>query len=336
MSNEYVPGDNAQTVRIKILNALLAGGGGGGSCPLPINTVAPTISGDPRQYSVLIANGGTWLNGPVDFSYQWQISDNGTTGWSNIFAATSSTYTVAGGDLDKYIRVIVTATNANGSASAPSLAAGPVLELDIAAGLQAYWKMNDDGDGLLSLLDSSGNSNNLTNTNEVSLGAGIIDGGASFTYGPQRLNAELGTYSTFSFSMWAKGGEQYEPYPQLLNADGIEINFSHISGPNKFRTTCLGNELIGTTTVTDDAWHYCVITFDGETLKLFTDGVLEASASASGSQGLSYLCMGVAADDNPVLQFYGNMDEVAIWNRALVNAEIVALYNNGNGMEISI
>lgn len=69
------------------------------------NTVAPVISGTVRAYNTLTTTDGTWLKSPT-ITYQWQRSTDLTL-WNNIAGATSSSYSVAVGDVGYYIRVQV-------------------------------------------------------------------------------------------------------------------------------------------------------------------------------------------------------------------------------------
>jgi surface protein len=86
------------------------------SAPLgvPVNTVAPVISGFNTLGSTLTSTTGTWTNSPTSFAYQW--NRNG----SPIPSATSSTYILVGADNAAAITCVVTATNAAGSTSATS------------------------------------------------------------------------------------------------------------------------------------------------------------------------------------------------------------------------
>jgi hypothetical protein len=85
----------------------------------PINTVKPTISGTAQTGQTLTASPGTWDGTPtITFAFQWQACD--ATGCSDITGATSSTHLVASGELGKTLRVVVTATNGVGSATATS------------------------------------------------------------------------------------------------------------------------------------------------------------------------------------------------------------------------
>lgn len=93
---------------------------------VPTNSVLPAISGTEQVGQTLTSTSGTWANSPSGYAYQWQVSDDGSTGWSNISGATSSTYTLQASEAAKYVRCVVTATNSGGSASASSAASGAI------------------------------------------------------------------------------------------------------------------------------------------------------------------------------------------------------------------
>ena len=86
----------------------------------PANTVLPAISGTATQGQVLSSTTGTWSNSPTGFAYQWRRCDSGGTGCADIAGATNSTYTLVAADVTGTVRVVVTATNAGGSAAATS------------------------------------------------------------------------------------------------------------------------------------------------------------------------------------------------------------------------
>lgn len=95
--------------------------------PAPVNTVAPVASGAATVGDTLSVTDGTWTYDPTSYDYAWQDSDDGEGGWAAINAATSATYLVDAADEDKYIRCVVTATNAGGSTAANSNVIGPVI-----------------------------------------------------------------------------------------------------------------------------------------------------------------------------------------------------------------
>ncbi|HEX4520756.1 MAG TPA: hypothetical protein VH063_14340 [Gaiellaceae bacterium] len=119
-------GRRTRAVPIVSLIAVLAcaifvtAGATAGSAATPQSNSAPSVSGRPIQGHTLRANNGNWANSPTSFAYQWQQCDSTGAGCSAISGATSRTYTAASGDVDKTLRVAVTASNSDGSASAAS------------------------------------------------------------------------------------------------------------------------------------------------------------------------------------------------------------------------
>jgi hypothetical protein len=89
----------------------------------PSNTAAPTVSGTAQVGQTLTAHNGTWSGStPITYTYQWQR--DGTT---NIAGAISSTYKPVAADVKHTLDVLVTATNAAGSATAASAQTAEII-----------------------------------------------------------------------------------------------------------------------------------------------------------------------------------------------------------------
>jgi hypothetical protein len=86
----------------------------------PVNTTPPTITGTPQVGQTLTAGNGTWTNSPTSFAYQWLRCNAGGNSCVSVANGTQKTYTLVGADATRTMRVRVTATNADGSASAQS------------------------------------------------------------------------------------------------------------------------------------------------------------------------------------------------------------------------
>jgi len=86
----------------------------------PANTVLPAISGTTTQGQTLSASNGSWSNSPTSYTRQWRRCNSSGAGCSDISGAGSSSYTLAAADVGSTIRVVVTAANSDGSASATS------------------------------------------------------------------------------------------------------------------------------------------------------------------------------------------------------------------------
>jgi len=86
----------------------------------PANTARPTVAGTPQVGEELTAGEGRWTGVPTRFTYQWQRCDSNGANCANVGGATAKTYGARAADVGRTVRVQVTASNANGSASAAS------------------------------------------------------------------------------------------------------------------------------------------------------------------------------------------------------------------------
>jgi hypothetical protein len=116
--NTYVPvtGDIGHTVTCTVTATNAAGSGTpvassatAAVIAVPVNTVAPVISGNAYVGSTLTATSGTWSGGGSQtFAYQWKSAG------SNV-GINQNTYVPVTGDIGNTITCTVTATNAAGS-----------------------------------------------------------------------------------------------------------------------------------------------------------------------------------------------------------------------------
>ncbi|MFC1455101.1 LamG-like jellyroll fold domain-containing protein [Candidatus Undinarchaeota archaeon] len=83
----------------------------------------------------------------------------------------------------------------------------------------------------------------------------------------------------------------------------------------------------GTTTIGDDKWHHVAGVYDGSTVKVYVDGVLDASENFAGSlrSSTNSVFIGRSENANPGY-FDGIIDDAAIFDRALSASEIRELY----------
>jgi hypothetical protein len=87
---------------------------------LPVNSVAPAITGNAREGATLTCSTGTWSHSPT-ISYQW--NRDGVA----IIGSTASTRVLALADVGKAMTCTVIATNSGVPAVATSAATGAVL-----------------------------------------------------------------------------------------------------------------------------------------------------------------------------------------------------------------
>jgi hypothetical protein len=93
----------------------------------PGNTSPPTIKGSPAEGGVLVADRGSWTSdSKIAYSYRWQSCLANGTGCADIAQANDQIYTPRPADVGRSIRVVVAATNRDGTGEAASSATAPV------------------------------------------------------------------------------------------------------------------------------------------------------------------------------------------------------------------
>jgi hypothetical protein len=113
----------------------LPGGGAAVIQERPSNTTEPRINGTAAVGATLSATSGSWTNSPTSFAYQW-VRCPRSGGMANgadcaaIGGATTSSYVVASADVDRRLRVRVTAANADGNATVASNATAVIANPD--------------------------------------------------------------------------------------------------------------------------------------------------------------------------------------------------------------
>jgi hypothetical protein len=176
--------------------------------------------------------------------------------------------------------------------------------------------------------------------------AGIIGNAPAFNGTTFLTNGDLDFYEStqVSISMWVKGGinVRYNLFGQYGNSS-IEQGFllysnpDIVSGyPNKVIFLVGGSAQIATATALTNtsAWYHIAATFNAGAMKLYLNGALSSSATASitsipsGAQ----LCIGDTTQ-RAIATFVGAIDEVGVWGgRTLTATEVTTLYNGGKGM----
>ncbi len=125
-----VAADVGDTVKVAVTASGPAGTGSAFSAATPViatqptapeDLIEPSIEGNPTTGETLHAEPGLWLGSePISYSFQWQRCDAEGEECANVSGATGETYLLAEHDLESTIRVVVTASNSVGSASATS------------------------------------------------------------------------------------------------------------------------------------------------------------------------------------------------------------------------
>ena len=137
------------------------------------------------------------------------------------------------------------------------------------------------------------------------------------------------TYTQHTVSAWIKLSSLSKTHTILSGRDSSTdlIRFWVASSDNKVRFR-LGDG--SNTTVTNptaleaDRWYHIVATYDGTNLNIYVDSALGHSLAASINVNVTAnLKIGEDDSDN---NMHGKIDELAIWDRALTQAEITEIY----------
>jgi hypothetical protein len=121
------PADEGDIVRIAVTGTNPDGTSSAASPPSatvaatpPVNTVPQVITGTAQRGQTLLSSAGTWLGIGNSYAYQWQHSSDGGVTWTNVGGATTGSYPLGTTDENTKLRVVITATNADGTSSATS------------------------------------------------------------------------------------------------------------------------------------------------------------------------------------------------------------------------
>lgn len=215
-------------------------------------------------------------------------------------------------------------------------------------GLVGYWGFNGNAN------DQSGNSNNGT-VNGATLTTdrfGNSNGAYSFDgvndYILVNNNASLCPI-VYSISAWVKPNGYYingQDEANYILGKGVDFNVGHYSlHYNSFNrkarasinTVSNGLYVDSNSNINLNDWVHLVSTWDGNTLKIYVNGILENSIySPNNVQGVNSenLYFGTMAGNSTWPYWLnGKIDDIAIYNRALTQQEITNLYNSTSTSE---
>ena len=320
--------------------------GGAGKCPLG---VAPTIIRQPASQAVSVGGNAAFsvtVAGTPPLSYQWQFSG------TNIAGATGTSLTLSNVQSAQAGSYAVRVTNAFGSIMssnalltviAPPCAAAP-------SGLVSWWRAEGSAsDGV--------DSNNGTLLNGASFASGMVGQAFSFNGNDQCVqvpHAASLVASNYSIEAWIKPLAQVsDPIDQDLifgqtfghcqlvartGSSGVRLAFAFGTSHYSFY------EATGTSEIPIGRFSHLAGTWDGTTLRLYINGVLNAQSTphaAPVDSGCPFYLGGFYSptDDSCVYvgQFFnGLIDEASYYNRALSGAEIQAIYNAGDAGKCSL
>ncbi|MCX6748599.1 MAG: LamG domain-containing protein [Candidatus Pacearchaeota archaeon] len=222
------------------------------------------------------------------------------------------------------------------------------------AGLVGYWKMNENSGTLI--VDRTG-KNNGTISGTVNLIAGKIGNAAQFSGGwiDVGKDSSLNIQGPLTVEAWIKpnsGMTNGNYYYNILGKQTIyELGYGlNIAGAyNSFNFWTRNPSAVSAAGwgYTNEAnvinrWIHLVGVFNGNKERFYVNGTLVADNNGGVASGDTSTCPlrigntgcpggGNGYSDQP---FSGTIDEVAVWNKALTQAEVLDHYNSGIGKEL--
>jgi hypothetical protein len=106
----------------------------------------------------------------------------------------------------------------------------------------------------------------------------------------------------------------------LSSGGAVFVRFNNASAGNNYRVDSQTSYPVNGST-----WIHVAATYDGSTIKLYINGTLESSRSASFQIGVNDLALGIGAEPGGYRPMQGVIDDVRVYTRALSDAEIRAL-----------
>ena len=157
---------------------------------------------------------------------------------------------------------------------------------------------------------------NITNT-PVSCGMAIeLDGSNDWVNIPN-----LTLTSNFTIEGWVKLAPGIDNKDALFGQEGSGPDINFYQG--KPRLYAFGDRVIAKTALLADTWNHIAITRSGTQLKLYINGIQDATGSWNGTLSLKAIGRGNRG------YFKGMLNEIRVWNVARSGAEIIANFDIG-------
>jgi ribosomal protein S27E len=225
----------------------------------------------------------------------------------------------------------------------------------VLAGLVAVWfgyskfkmhsKQGNLSSGLVALWSGEGNANDSVggDNGELSGNATYDKGkiGHAFSFdGTRGTSVQVGNpvqlqLQDFTIALWIKRDNKESvsaDFPRAVifgyGQDGYALYFNGGGVPILSKYNVRGGETRSRAVIKDTNWHHLAVTKSGTTVVFYVDGVAYPAANAKYDVEFDFSTEAAigASGENSVLNFLGLIDEVGIFNRALSDSEIKAIY----------
>jgi hypothetical protein len=264
-------------------------------------------------------------SGSLPLSYQWEFNNGNLTGAttsvlvvSNVQAANQGDYSVVVSNLYG----LVTSSNASLGVNLTGCAPPP-------SGIVSWWPGNGNTDDLV-----GGNNGTLQGGTYV---AGEV--GQAFCFNGNGERVSVGNPTNLQLQNFTiEGWIQRANTNQASLSSGGGLIFGYGSGGYALGLADNGQLFISKVavsgvfagSVTDTNWHHVAVTTSGGNLVFYVDGLAYPAGTYAPGYTFGTSAAVGARGDNFSSSFFGNIDEISVYNRPLMAAEIQAIYNAGS------
>jgi hypothetical protein len=216
------------------------------------------------------------------------------------------------------------------------------------ANIVSWWYLDEASSS--TRYDGSGTSNNdLTDNNTVTLYGRptnpVKEGaGAAGFAGSQSLsktdNASLSITGNLTLVAWIRPTDVSNDNAIMGKSDGVDERSYYMyldAGKLKAKISPSGSgaaQPVGFTPLSANTWYHAALVYNGTDIRLYLDGALDTNGASNPltySSGIhdSSTAFAIGARGDGADYFDGQIDEVAVFNRALTANEIQEIYEKG-------
>lgn len=241
----------------------------------------------------------------------------------------------------------------------PSASASPSSPPSIYddATLRGYWQFEETSGTNVDDSSTNGNDGTASRSNILNHTGGINGRKATFVASSSDKitlpdNTSIKPTGNFTIGAWIKTSSTgafkaiFQSYSQNTNVAGFNLsidNSNHLrldSGKNSGTTQGVDYQFVtGSTNICDGNWHYVAGVYNGSSLTLYVDGVVDGTVSWANGPAYApthYIRIGATNSAGTDSNFFdGDLDAVALWGSALSASDIAGIADSSPSLSVS-
>ena len=177
---------------------------------------------------------------------------------------------------------------------------------------------------------------NLTDTRTIFANSYLsLDGDKDYMTVPDDPSLNIPNDVTWSawirWSITPSTGNNYATIMDKSNSNWqSDIRLSHSNNNSSFEWGIQEKHILAVTEPQSNLWYHVVGTYDGSVIKLYINGIEEANKDVSDSIEITINDLHIGCEaDTQNREFTGDITDIRIYNTALIDTQVAALYNNG-------